>query len=85
MALLGMGLGVSLFIIWMKSGFKLYEYHNYAILGLLLIILGFQTFTFTLIFEIITREYNNKPNLDQSTEPSVKSFRDTYGNPEKIN
>ena len=62
MTLVGVALNLMLFIIWMRSGFKLYEFHNYAVFGLLLIILGFQAFAFTLIFEIITKRYTNNPS-----------------------
>jgi len=62
MTSIGVTLNFILLIIWMRSGFKLYEYNNYAVFGLLLIILGFQAFTFTLIFEIITKKYTNNPS-----------------------
>jgi glycosyltransferase involved in cell wall biosynthesis len=61
MIVAGLLLNIPLLLIWVKSGFKLYAFHNDAIFGLLLIIIGFQTFTFTLLFEIVTKEYiNNK-------------------------
>ncbi|MBF0511040.1 MAG: glycosyltransferase family 2 protein [Candidatus Omnitrophica bacterium] len=55
MVFVGFGLTCPLIHNWCKSGFKLFMFHNYALFGLLLIILGFQLFTFTLMFEIITK------------------------------
>jgi hypothetical protein len=49
----GLALLVHFIAIYIKSGFLLQKISNPAILGLLLIILGFQTFTFTLIFQMI--------------------------------
>jgi glycosyltransferase involved in cell wall biosynthesis len=57
--LTGLSLNIPLFVTWLKSGFKLFMFHNYALFGLLLIILGFQTFVFTLIFEIMAKGYKH--------------------------
>lgn len=42
---------------WVHGGFKLLEYHNYAIFGLLLLVLGFQTFTFTLLLHMMLNKF----------------------------
>ncbi|MBN2137995.1 MAG: glycosyltransferase family 2 protein [Sedimentisphaerales bacterium] len=55
----GILLNIPLFVTWVKSGFELFMFHNYALFGLLLIILGFQTFVFTLIFEIMAKGYKH--------------------------
>lgn len=51
------GLGLSGILVWryVMSGFKLTEFFYPAIFGLLLIILGFQTFYFTLLIEMLRR------------------------------
>jgi hypothetical protein len=36
-----------------RSGFVLKQISRFALLGLLLIIVGFQTFTFTLVFQML--------------------------------
>lgn len=52
----GVLLNVGLVIIWLRSGLRLAEFYHPAILGLLLIILGFQTFAFTLLLHMILNE-----------------------------
>jgi len=56
-ALAGSGglLGLNLAIRWIKQGFALPALSNSAVLGLLLLILGFQTFAFTLLLEMTQR------------------------------
>lgn len=53
LGLIGVILSGILLIAWLKSGLRLTEFYYPAILGLLLIILGFQTFTFTLLLQMI--------------------------------
>ena len=52
----GVVLNLVLVLIWLRSGLKLADYYHTGVLGLLLIILGFQTFTFTLILNMIGRK-----------------------------
>jgi glycosyltransferase involved in cell wall biosynthesis len=53
--------------VYIKSGFSLPSISNPAIVGLLLFILGFQTFTFTLMFQMIAnRQLSNKRKLQRS-------------------
>lgn len=62
--LIGLLLNIPLLLTWVKSGFKLFTFYTHALFGLLLVISGFQTFAFTLIFEIITKRYtNNEPTM----------------------
>jgi glycosyltransferase involved in cell wall biosynthesis len=49
----GFGLDVSLLVTWLASGMRLGEISHLGVCGLLLLILGFQTFTFTLLFQIV--------------------------------
>jgi hypothetical protein len=49
----GFALDASLLIHWLSSGLRLSEISHLGVLGLLLLILGFQTFTFTLLFQIV--------------------------------
>jgi glycosyltransferase involved in cell wall biosynthesis len=51
--LVGVLLNTYLVAIWLHSGLRLAAYYHPGILGLLLIIFGFQTFVFTLMFEMI--------------------------------
>lgn len=51
---IGVALNLLLLVMWLGSGFKLAELYHPGIVGLLLIILGFQTFTFTLMFGMVT-------------------------------
>jgi glycosyltransferase involved in cell wall biosynthesis len=55
--LTGCGLGLNGILVWhyMASGLKLTELSYLAIFGLLLIIVGFQTFCFTLLIEMMRR------------------------------
>ena len=52
--LAGLALTVPLFITWFAGGLRLSELHFASVEGLLLIILGFQTFAFTLMFHMVT-------------------------------
>jgi glycosyltransferase involved in cell wall biosynthesis len=53
--LIGVSLNLVLLIHWISSGLRLVEFYHPGIFGLLLISLGFQTFTFTLLFQMIVR------------------------------
>lgn len=54
--------------VYIKSNFALQNISNPALVGLLLFILGFQTFTFTLVFQmIVNRQLSNKRKLDPSS------------------
>ncbi|MCL5960810.1 MAG: glycosyltransferase family 2 protein, partial [Chloroflexi bacterium] len=50
----GVALNIILVINWLSSGLQLSQFYHPGILGLLLIIFGFQTFTFTLMFGMVT-------------------------------
>jgi len=52
---------------YIKNGFILREISRFALMGLLLIILGFQTFTFTLVFQMILNR--NKGILEKLPGP----------------
>src|SRR3989442_10491706 len=58
-ALIGVTLNLLLVASWLRSGLKLSEFSHLGILGLLLIIFGFQTFTFTLMFGMVTGGWRN--------------------------
>jgi hypothetical protein len=49
---------------YIKNGFALKEISRLALLGLLLVILGFQTFTFTLVFQMLI--HRNKGISDKT-------------------
>jgi glycosyltransferase involved in cell wall biosynthesis len=51
----GLLLNAALLVHWIGSGFLLAAVSYLAVFGLLLIVLGFQTFTFTLLFQMIHR------------------------------
>jgi glycosyltransferase involved in cell wall biosynthesis len=51
--LVGVGLNFILLINWISSGLQLTEFYHPGIFGLLLISLGFQTFTFTLLLQMM--------------------------------
>lgn len=53
MGLVGTVLNIVLVLTWVRSGLRLTEFYHPGILGLLLILLGFQTFTFTLMLQMI--------------------------------
>jgi glycosyltransferase involved in cell wall biosynthesis len=67
-ALSGIGLVINLRLVitWLSNGLKLTSFHYYDVFGLLLIILGFQTFTFTLMFELLSRRSQRR-----SEEPAT--------------
>jgi hypothetical protein len=49
----GVALNLSLVVEWTRGGFRLHSVSHPAIFGMLLIVLGFQTFAFTLLLHII--------------------------------
>jgi hypothetical protein len=51
----GVGFLVPLLLTYVKQGFALTSFSHTAIFGLLLVILGFQTFGFTLLSEMVQR------------------------------
>ena len=55
LVLVGAGLGLRLVLRWIHQGFTLPALSNSAVLGLLLVLLGFQTFGFTLLLEMTQR------------------------------
>lgn len=54
-------LGLDLVARWVRQGLRLPHLSNSAVLGLLLVILGFQTFTFTLLLEMMQRVPRRRP------------------------
>jgi glycosyltransferase involved in cell wall biosynthesis len=57
----GVGLLVPLLVRYVRQGFALTDFSHGAIFGLLLIILGFQTFGFTLLSEMVQRVARRQP------------------------
>jgi glycosyltransferase involved in cell wall biosynthesis len=68
MMLTGLLFLVDFISLYIKSDFSLHKVSNPAIVGLLLIILGFQTFTFTLMLQMIA-------NKQQTNERKTDSHR----------
>lgn len=60
--LIGFFINVYLTIIWIESGLRLTHIYFPGVFGLLLMILGFQTFTFTLIVQMILKNGNRTEN-----------------------
>jgi hypothetical protein len=58
--LLGMVLGLILTVHWIARGLRLEEISHPAVLGLMLIILGFQTITHTLIMHMVLNSHRSK-------------------------
>jgi hypothetical protein len=56
----GFLLNLVLFVHWLRVGMLLQEISHPALFGLLLLILGFQTFTFTLLFHMIHLRYEGQ-------------------------
>ena len=54
---IGLLLNAILLIHWLRVGMLLEEISHPALFGLMLLILGFQTFTFTLLFHMINTRY----------------------------
>jgi hypothetical protein len=55
LGLMGIGLNASLVYTWIHNDFRLSELNHSGVFGLLLIVLGFQTFTSTLVFQMIAQ------------------------------
>jgi glycosyltransferase involved in cell wall biosynthesis len=55
LGLIGIGLNASLVYTWIHNDFRLSELNHPGVFGLLLIVLGFQTFTSTLVFQMIAQ------------------------------
>jgi glycosyltransferase involved in cell wall biosynthesis len=60
--LIGFFINLNLLFLWITSGLRLAHFYYPGMFGLLLMILGFQTFTFTLILQMILR--NNHPSTN---------------------
>ncbi len=56
--LIGFFVNLNLLFLWINSGLRLAHFYYPGMFGLLLMILGFQTFTFTLIIQMILRNKN---------------------------
>lgn len=54
--LAGILISIDFLVYYIKSGLRLYQISHPAIIGLLLLVLGFQTFTFTLVFQMIVNK-----------------------------
>jgi glycosyltransferase involved in cell wall biosynthesis len=57
LVVLGLVPNVALLIDWLEHGLRLSDISHPAVLGLALIVLGFQTFAFTLLLHIVGREH----------------------------
>jgi len=55
LGLVGVGLNSALVYSWIRNDFRLSELNHPGVFGLLLIVMGFQTFTSTLVFQMIAR------------------------------
>jgi glycosyltransferase involved in cell wall biosynthesis len=53
----GVLINLGLVVRWVRGGMKLHEVYHPGLFGLLLIILGFQTFVFTLLFQMINNRH----------------------------
>jgi hypothetical protein len=51
----GTALNAALLAHWVSNGFRLDAIFHFGVFGLFLLVLGFQTFTFTLLFQMINR------------------------------
>jgi glycosyltransferase involved in cell wall biosynthesis len=59
-AAVGLLLGASVVWRWVQEGYLLHEFSHPGVFGLLLLILGFQTFTFTLFLQMINLRYEQQ-------------------------
>lgn len=55
LGLVGLALNATLVYTWIRNDYRLSELNHAAVFGLLLIVLGFQTFTSTLVFQMIAQ------------------------------
>jgi hypothetical protein len=53
--LVGIGFNSTLVYTWIRNDFRLSELNHSGVFGLLLIVVGFQTFTSTLVFQMIAQ------------------------------
>ena len=51
----GLVLDLILLVNWVANGFRLTDLSYFGVFGLLLIVLGFQTFTFTILVQMLGR------------------------------
>jgi glycosyltransferase involved in cell wall biosynthesis len=61
--LIGLAIGVGLTIHWIANGLRLEEVSYLGVFGLMLIILGFQTITYTLILQMILHARRHVPAI----------------------
>ena len=57
LGLIGIGLNSTLVYTWIRNDFRLSELNHPGVFGLLLIVMGFQTFTSTLVFQMIVQRH----------------------------
>ena len=62
LSLIGFLINLNLVFLWINSGLRLAQFYYPGMFGLLLMILGFQTFTFTLILQMILRNTHPSTN-----------------------
>jgi glycosyltransferase involved in cell wall biosynthesis len=55
LGVVGLALNMTLVYTWIRNDYRLSELNHPAVFGLLLIVLGFQTFTSTLVFQMIAQ------------------------------
>ena len=60
--MIGFLINLNLLFLWINSGLRLAHFYYPGMFGLLLMILGFQTFTFTLILQMILRNNHSPTN-----------------------
>jgi glycosyltransferase involved in cell wall biosynthesis len=60
LALIGLGFNMVLLVQWIGGGLLLHQISYPALFGLMLLVLGFQTFTFTLLFHMIHMRYEGR-------------------------
>jgi glycosyltransferase involved in cell wall biosynthesis len=60
LGLIGFGFSTILLINWIRGGLLLHQISYPTLFGLMLLVLGFQTFTFTLLFHMIHMRYEGR-------------------------
>jgi glycosyltransferase involved in cell wall biosynthesis len=63
MATVGILINLVVIVKWIQGGLRLQEVYHPGLLGLLLIMLGFQTFVFTLLFQIVNNLHEKEVHL----------------------
>lgn len=58
LGLIGIGFNSALVYTWIRNDFRLSELNHPGVFGLLLIVMGFQTFTSTLVFQMIAQRHD---------------------------